>query len=379
MSRASRKSKTTTIALPILLTVGILIVDLQAALGVAVPVTYVAVIWAVHRAHNTVWIWLAALVCSCLTVATLWFTPETDVFWKVLLNRSLAVGVILLTAIQCSRYIRLERIRRRLYEELEERVRLRTLELQQAKEELEVSNTELQEFAYVVSHDLKNPLRTISGFAEFLREDCGGQMGDQADGHIERIIHGTNRMKRLIDDLLSYAQVDADRRPFVDVDLNHVVDNTIHTLHAALESSGGAVTRTDLPVVQGDETQLTRLTQNLLGNGLKYHADDPPRIHVSAAKTDDHWNITFADNGIGIAPESQDKIFEVFHRLHGEQDYPGTGIGLAICRRIVQGHRGEIRVESQPGEGCRFVVTLPVANGDSETPPDPGTDAEDWL
>lgn len=334
--------------------------DTQIELGVAAAVPYASVIWIVSLLGNTRWIWISAAICTLLTIVGMLVSPEGGLFWKVACNRMLAIGVIWLMSLQCVRSVRLERAQFKLNQELEYRVSIQTTELRQAKRALENSNEELQQFAYVASHDLQTPLRTIAGFAEFLQEDYAGQLDAQGNDHLRHIVEGTQRMKLLIHDLLTYSRVDAHDAPFHTVDLNDVVDGAVHMLHASIQSTEAQITRDKLPVVSGDSSQLSQLVQNLLSNALKYRGDSPPQVHVSAEQVANRWDVAFTDNGIGIEPAEQDRIFEVFHRLHSHDDFPGTGIGLAICQRIVRRHDGEIRVESTLGQGSTFIVSLPV-------------------
>ncbi|GAB5402556.1 MAG: hypothetical protein Aurels2KO_07870 [Aureliella sp.] len=226
-------------------------------------------------------------------------------------------------------------------------------------DKLAASNLELQQFAYVASHDLQAPLRGIGNFAQFLREDYGDKLDDEAGEYISRIVNGCKRMQQLISDLLTYSRVDARARPFESVDLNTVVDQAIEILEPSITDAGGRITRDDLPTVSGDPSQLLQLMQNLIGNGLKYHRDGVPTVHVSSESLGLCHEVRVRDNGIGIDPDAQDRVFEIFKRLHTQDEYPGTGIGLAICRRIVEQHSGEIGVESSPGDGSTFSFTLP--------------------
>ena len=240
-------------------------------------------------------------------------------------------------------------------EELEKR----TAELDRVNEALEMSNLELKQFAYVASHDLQSPLRAIRGFAEFLQMDYQGKLDEKADRRLNRIIEGCGRMKKMIDDLLTFARVEARSQSFEPVELNDCFDDALEILIAALEESGAKVTRDELPRVMGDGAQLSQLLQNLIGNAVKYHGEAPPLVHVSAKKEGSFWTIGVRDNGIGIDPEFHERIFEIFHRLHAQSEYPGTGIGLAVCRRIAHRHGGKIRLDSTQGEGSAFYVTIP--------------------
>lgn len=242
-------------------------------------------------------------------------------------------------------------------------VDMRTDELVTAKEAVEASNIELQQFAYIASHDLLAPLRAISGFAQLLQRGYRGRLDDEADDFINRIVAGARQMQTLIEDLLSYSRVEARSRPFEKIELSDVFGQVLEQLEASITDAGAEVTADELPAVAGDRSQLSQLLQNLIGNGIKYHGEQPPHVHVSAARTDDTWTISIRDNGIGIDPRHHQRIFEIFRRLHTEQAYPGTGIGLAVCRRVLQRHGGEIWVESEPGRGSTFHFTLPQSVG----------------
>ncbi len=237
--------------------------------------------------------------------------------------------------------------------------------LARANEALEQSNIELQQFAYIASHDLQSPLRAIAGFAQCLQNEYQGRLDDEADVYIERIIGGSKRMQQLISDLLSYSRVESRAVPFKPTDLNEVFNGVLELLRASIEDAAGEVTRDELPVVPGDPSQLSQLLQNLIGNGIKYHADQPPRLHVWAERNGNDWTIAVRDNGIGIAAEQHEKIFEIFRRLHTQQAYPGTGIGLAICRRIVSRHGGRIWLESEDGKGSTFYFTIAAQGGEA--------------
>jgi light-regulated signal transduction histidine kinase (bacteriophytochrome) len=240
-----------------------------------------------------------------------------------------------------------------------EELNRRNAELGDAKDALELSNVELQQFAYIASHDLQTPLRSIAAFAQFLQKDYEGQLDEQADDYIGRLVGGVKRMQNLITDLLAYSRVESRAAPFVAVDLNQLCDDVVVLLRTCVEDAGGRVTRDELPTVVGDRSQLSQLLQNLIDNALKYRHKDPPRVHVSAEQNGSGWTISVRDNGIGIDARHHEQIFEVFRRLHTEREYPGTGIGLAICRRIVQRHGGHLWLESKPGQGSTFYFTVP--------------------
>jgi PAS domain S-box-containing protein len=249
----------------------------------------------------------------------------------------------------------------RTRDEMERRVIMRTKDLAKANETLATSNIELQQFAYVASHDLQSPLRGISGFVQLLQMDYEEKLDDQGRDYIRRTVQSIAHMQSLIRDLLDYSRVDARSRPFVPVPLMDVFQSAVSLLGSSIRDAGGQVTCDALPVVYGDGSQLAQVMQNLIGNGLKYHGTEPPHVHVSAQadiKTDE-WIVSVADNGIGIDPKYSEHIFEIFKRLHDRKEYPGTGIGLAVCRRVVERHGGAIWVESVPGHGSNFRFRIP--------------------
>ena len=254
---------------------------------------------------------------------------------------------------------RLEEALRRANEKLEHRVEVRTAALQRANQSLVASNMELQQFAYVASHDLQTPLRAIAGFAHFLESDYKEQLDDRAQDYIERIVQGAKRMQRLINDLLAFSRVESRAVPFEPVNLNEAFDDAIEMLRVSIEDTRAEVTRGDLPVVAADRGQITQLFQNLVGNAIKYHGEHPARVDARAERDGAGWRIAVRDEGIGIAREHQAKIFQIFKRLHTQTAYPGTGIGLAVCRRIVDRHGGRIWVESEEGQGSTFSFTIP--------------------
>jgi len=245
-------------------------------------------------------------------------------------------------------------------EELEHRVEERTAEVSGANEELVRSNLELQQFTYIAAHDLQTPLRSISGFAQLLQKEFQGRISDQADLWIDQLVQHVERMYELIHDLQVYSGVDSSGRPFEPTDFHQIFDDAADSLQELIRQSGATVTRGDLPTVMGDRIQLAQVMQNLIDNGIKYRGKEPPRIHVTARRQGNEWVFSVQDNGIGIAKKHHSRIFGIFRRLHSQQAYPGTGIGLAICRRVVQRHGGRIWVESEPGKGSTFYFTLPT-------------------
>jgi PAS domain S-box-containing protein len=237
-------------------------------------------------------------------------------------------------------------------------------ELKEVIERLKASNEDLQQFAYIASHDLQTPLRAISGFAQIMAEDYHDRLDAEAHDHLDRIVRAVGRMRALIDDLLSYSRVESQAAAFEELDLGSAVDEALAILGGVIDEAAADVSRDALPEIRGDRVQLVQLFQNLIGNALKYRGTGPPAVHVSAAPEDGGWTISVRDNGIGIEPRHHEQIFEIFRRLHGHDRFPGTGIGLAICRRVANRHGGRIWVESEIGRGSTFHCFLPESQRD---------------
>ncbi|PVY97736.1 sensor histidine kinase [Actinomycetospora cinnamomea] len=252
-------------------------------------------------------------------------------------------------------------------------------ELDARGRELARSNSDLEQFAYVASHDLQEPLRKVASFCQLLQRRYAGQLDERADQYIEFATDGAKRMQVLINDLLAFSRVGRQGDAMEPVDLGELVDRAVENLAGALDESGGSVTRGELPRVLGAPALLTTVFQNLLGNSLKFRGDDPPQVRVDAERdpdaTTERWLLRFRDNGIGIDPEYAERIFVIFQRLHAKDAYPGTGIGLAMCRKIVERHEGQMWLEPTDGSGTTFVVALPVLS-DPEPDPEPDPAAE---
>ncbi|SNB44741.1 PAS domain S-box protein [Geobacter sp. DSM 9736] len=236
--------------------------------------------------------------------------------------------------------------------------------LERTMEELARSNRELEQFAYVASHDLQEPLRMITGYLQLLERRYKGVLDDKATQYIEFAVDGAARMQKLIEGLLTWSRITTRKEELRTVDTEAVFAGAVANLRAAIAESGADVTREALPSVRGSETQLLQLFQNLLSNALKYRKPGvTPRIHVSARREGMHWFFSISDNGIGIEPRNFHRIFQIFQRLHTREEYPGTGIGLASCKKIVEQHHGRIWVESAPGKGSTFSFTIPIEKG----------------
>ncbi len=232
----------------------------------------------------------------------------------------------------------------------------------QLTEDLKRSNEELEQFAYVASHDLQEPLRAVTSYTQLLAQRYQGNLDAKADKYINHIVDGASRMQQLINDLLAYSRLGTRAQEFEIADCNAAVEQSLCNLQIAIAEKQAIITKDVMPTVMADEFQLVQLFQNLIGNAIKFCREEVPIIHITAIIQDDEWLFSVRDNGIGIDPEYADRIFIIFGRLHSRREYLGTGIGLAICKRIVERHGGRIWVESLPEEGATFYFTIPIVN-----------------
>ena len=245
----------------------------------------------------------------------------------------------------------LEQKIKQLNEELEQRVLERTLELAR-------SNAELQQFSKVAAHDLQEPLRVVQGYVELLSRRYKGKLDKEADEFMEYIMDGTNRMTQLIQDVLKHSSIKMHDKQLEATDSAAALDAALYNLKVSIDESGAQITRGHLPRVIADKLELLQLFQNLIGNAIKYRGAQPPVIQVSATRADGDWLFAIEDNGIGIEARFHARVFEMFKRLHGKQTYSGTGIGLAICKKIIESHQGRIWIESEPDKGSKVFFTL---------------------
>jgi PAS domain S-box-containing protein len=234
----------------------------------------------------------------------------------------------------------------------------KNIELQEKAWELARSNRDLQQFAYVASHDLQEPLRMVASFTQLLADRYRDKLDQDAQDFIRYAVDGATRMQALISDLLTYSRLDRQEKPLKLANCDEILEQVLVNLKLSIVDSGAVITHDCLPVVMADDIQLGQLFQNLLGNAIKFRSEKPTRVHVSSNQYENGWKISVQDNGIGISPEHRERIFLIFQRLHTRAEYPGTGIGLAICKKIVERHGGRIWIESAPEGGSIISFTL---------------------
>jgi light-regulated signal transduction histidine kinase (bacteriophytochrome) len=236
--------------------------------------------------------------------------------------------------------------------------------LKQTMAEFARSNSELELFAYVASHDLQEPLRMVTSFTQLLEKRYKNKLDKDADEFIEFILDGATRMQSMINDLLQYSRVGTRSKPFKLTDFESVFGQSLVNLKIAIDENNAIITHDPLPTLMADSMQMIEVFQNLISNAIKFRSKESPQVHVSALKKRNEWVFSVRDNGIGIAPEFFDKLFIIFQRLHSRSEYPGTGIGLAVCKKIVERHGGKIWVESEPDKGSTFYFSIPDSKGE---------------
>jgi signal transduction histidine kinase len=239
-------------------------------------------------------------------------------------------------------------------------------ELAHKMDELGRSNRDLEQFAYVASHDLQEPLRMVASYTQLLAERYRGKLDEDADKYMGYAVEGALRMQALVHDLLTFSRVGRNGVERKNIDSSQAVREALQNLAVSLQESGAVANQSTLPVVHSDRTQLLQLFQNLIGNAIKFRGKEPLVVTVSAERKEKEWEFAVADNGIGIAPEHNEVIFSIFQRLHTRTEYPGNGVGLAICKKIVEQHGGRIWVDSEPGKGSTFRFTLPAVSADDK-------------
>ena len=235
--------------------------------------------------------------------------------------------------------------------------------LRQTMQDLARSNSELEQFAYVASHDLQEPLRMVTSFVQLLARRLEGKLDAEASEYMAYVVDGASRMQMLISDLLTFSRVGTRGNPFELTDCKVALDSALINLQLAIEDQDVAITNDPLPTVVADGMQLVHVFQNLISNAIKFHGEDRPRIHISAKREGNEWVFSVRDNGIGVDPQFHERIFLIFQRLHNRAEYAGTGIGLALCKRIVERHGGRIWIQSEQGKGSTFNFTIPVEGG----------------
>ena len=237
------------------------------------------------------------------------------------------------------------------------------VERKRTEAELKRSNENLEQFAYVASHDLQEPLRVMASYSQLLEKRYKNKLDTDADEFIGFIVDAAGRMQRLINDLLAYSRIGRKDSLLTEIDCNQVLSRVLESMSAIIASSNAEVTFDPLPLAKGHESSFVQLFQNLIGNALKFHGKEPPRIHIGSRQNGEEWVFCVKDNGIGIEPQYRDKIFLIFQRLHSKEEYPGTGIGLSICKKIVENYGGRIWLESELGKGSTFYFTIPTGGG----------------
>jgi len=327
----------------------IFVFDVDLPIGLAGSMLYVIPLFFSLAVERPLYIYLLAAVATVLTIVAVPFKPPGELFLP-LFNRPLVIAMLWVVAFLGAQRRKGENERERLLHQLEE-----------IAEDLRRSNQDLQQFASVASHDLREPLRTIASYLTLLDKRYGQQLDDKGKDYVRFAIEGARRMETLIDDLLAYSRTGTAPLHLSKVDLGQTMATVEQDLATAIEAAGARVEIGPLPTVVADPVQMAQLLRNLVGNGIKYRGAAPPVVTVTAYDRIYEWEVAVQDNGIGIPPDKQNQLFQMFRRLHTREEYEGTGIGLAIAKRIVERHGGRIWVESEEGKGSTFRFTLPKA------------------
>ncbi|MFX1409427.1 MAG: ATP-binding protein [Promethearchaeota archaeon] len=272
------------------------------------------------------------------------FIPELEFFNLETINNFLRATSLIIVGIVVSL--------------LSEHISKREIEFNEIMEDLRRSNEDLQQFAYVASHDLQEPLRAIVSFSQLLEDKYRDKIDNDGKEFIHFVTDGAKKMNTLIKDLLLYSRITTHAKPSKLTNLKDIIEDAMFNLHEAIKESGAVITYDEMPVLKVDRTQFVQLFQNLISNSIKFRREEPPKIHIGAKILNNGWLFTVKDNGIGIESKYFDKLFNIFYRLHTKEEYPGTGIGLPICKKIIQRYNGKIWVESKFGKGSTFYFTI---------------------
>jgi len=341
--------------------VAVFAVDLAIPLGVAVPVLYVAPLLLGSLTLDRRTVLAVAGLCTVLTPAGWALSAELALGSQVALNRVLALAVVWCTTAVVLHRIRLDREIRRLRDDLEERVRERTAELAASNKELKRSNEELERFAYVASHDLQEPLRSITSYTQLLERRYAEAFDGDAREFMDFIVDGVDRMKARIEALLTCSRVGRVDHGREVVNTGVLAEGAVRNLATAIEESGADVRiEGELPRVEADPSGIRTVFQNLIENAIKYRGEAPPRVRISADRDAEMWRFTVEDNGQGVEERYREQIFRPFQRLHRWEQCPGSGIGLAVCKKVVESHGGDMWVDSGGDGGSAFRFTLPA-------------------
>jgi signal transduction histidine kinase len=301
---------------------------------------------------------LAALLMNF--VSPYFLTSSWDPRRVEIIRLTMTIGLSLFVSYIASRRDHDEAMLRASNEELERRVQERTAELRLSNQRLQQTNEELERFAYIASHDLQEPLRTMSIYAQMLSRQYNGKLGEEADQMLDFIRGGSARMQELVGAIMEFSRSPAHSSEFGDVDVSSVLAVAKANLSSVIDEQQASIVAEELPVVYCDPTHLARVFQNLISNALRFRSTVPPTIKIAAVRDANVWRFSVADNGIGIDPQYKERIFHLFARLHAWTKIPGAGIGLAVCKRIIEHHGGTIWVESEAGRGSTFYFTLPA-------------------